>query len=63
MNVVCRLIKCVLLQCKVPAQPASAELPEIEKCFPYDPSGKTGLLFHGFKTKLLTSALVNSVPC
>ncbi|XP_018971060.2 securin-like [Cyprinus carpio] len=25
-------------KCKVPAQPASEELPEIEKCFPYDPS-------------------------
>lgn len=65
MKVVCRLTKLNVLfhQCKVPVQPANEELPEIEKCFPYNPSGKTDLLFYGFKTKLLTSALDNSVPC
>ncbi|RXN22104.1 gamma-aminobutyric acid receptor subunit pi-like protein [Labeo rohita] len=26
------------VKCKAPAQPAGAELPEIEKCFPYNPS-------------------------
>lgn len=43
------------------AQPAGEELPEIEKCFPYNPSGKPYCLY-GFGIELfLVSAVDDSV--
>lgn len=40
-------------QCKVLTQPPGKELPEIEKCFPYNPSGKPVCCFMALELKTL----------
>lgn len=54
--------KCMFRQCKVLAQPAGEELPEIEKCFPYNPSGKPDCLY-GFGIELFLVSAIDSVLC
>lgn len=41
-------------QCKVPPQPVGEEYTEIEKCFPYDPSGESVCSFVFFPLWPLT---------